>query len=386
MRSLTLKLTLAAVASALIAVALVALFTARSMEGEFGRYLEHARQMDEMMDPNHTRGMGEMMGFGGPSSFGGPERDFLQAVNSSLAIAALAAVGVALALSLFLSRQLTAPLHHLTTAARRAGEGDLAVRVDEKGGDEVAELGMAFNSMTENLQRNEEARKRLLADIVHELRTPLSVIQGNLEAMLDGIIPANNDQIASLHQESLLLARLVTDLRDLSLAEAGQLRLDSSPNDAATLVEKEIALVSGQAEDKGISLSTNLPPSLPQLWVDPQRFRQVLHNLLSNAIRHTSSGDIITIGASSDASSQMITLYVTDTGSGIAPEDLPFVFEHFYRGDPSRQRSSGGSGIGLAVVKQLVEAHGGRVWVESESGKGSTFYFTMPSIEESKQA
>lgn len=373
MRGLSLKLTLAAVAAVLIAVGMVAILVSRATEAEFGQYLSHTGQMQDTMQQMMGRGP-----FGGwQEMMGTPEQGFLDAVNASLWTATLLAVGAAVLLSLFLSRQITAPMRRLTQAAKQIATGNLAQRVHETSKDEIGELASAFNAMAEALHRNEQARQQLLAGIAHELRSPLAVIQGNLEAMVDGVVEVTPERLASLHQESLLLARLITDLRDLSLAEAGQLELRRTPTDPQPLLEEVVANFASQAQAKGLQLHLELPQNLPQIMADPDRARQVLRNLLANALRYTPAGGSITLTARHNGGGQ-VTFTVADTGSGIAPEDLPHIFNHFYRADPSRQRASGGSGVGLAVVKQLVEAHGGRVWAQSEPGKGSVFSFTLP--------
>ncbi|MCL4458478.1 MAG: ATP-binding protein [Chloroflexi bacterium] len=341
------------------------------------------------------RWMGEMGGMMGPDMMmpggttnmkviGPPERDYLQAMSQSLWLAAIMAVAVAAALSLLLTRQITHPLRRVTVAARRIAGGDLSQRVDVRSRDEVGEMASAFNAMAEALARNEEQRRQLMADIAHELRTPLSVIQGNLEGMLDGVIPLTPEQLTSVHEESLLLARLVNDLRELSLAEMGQLPLERVPTDIAEIINKAVDKRQAQAQAKDIFIEAMLPVGLPQVAVDAGRISQVISNLLDNALRYTPVGGQIVIRGKVVPESQpgiktdWLQVSVSDTGPGISPQALPYVFDRFYRADKSRSRATGGSGIGLSIVKQLVQAHGGKVWVESELGKGSTFYFTLP--------
>ncbi|MBI4299658.1 MAG: HAMP domain-containing protein [Chloroflexi bacterium] len=371
--SLAFKLTVASVAIALVAVGTAAILINRATTRDFDRYLTHDQTMERMMS-------GGMMG--GPTAQvrGVAEEQFLQRNRRALWTGGLVGSGVAILLGLALAGQIRGPLAKFSKASRQVAKGDFSQRVEGVSGGELGELATAFNLMTENLQQDEQRRQRLLADIAHELRTPLSVIQGNLEAMLDGVLEPDAAHLEALHRESGLLARIVRDLRDLTLAEAGQLRLERVPTDVEPLVAQEVARVEAEARDRGIALRSDLPVELPALDVDPDRARQVLGNLLSNALRYTPSGGSITIGARDDISDGLLTLYVADTGSGIAPGDLPHIFDHFYRADPSRQRASGGSGIGLAIVKQLVEAHGGRVWVESQLGKGSTFFISLPPV------
>ncbi len=304
------------------------------------------------------------------------EDQFLQSVNYSILLAGLAAGLIALVLGFLLFRQITSPLRDLTAAAQRIAAGDLEQRVAIHTGDEIGALGQAFNTMAEALAQQEELRRHMVADIAHELRTPLSVIQGNLEALLDGVFPLSKESVVSIHEETLLLSRLVEDLWELALAEAGQLRLERASLDLAALVRQVFSSVELQATEQGVELATDLLPELPMIDGDAQRLSQVLLNLINNALRYTPAGGRITLAARPVGS--LLEVSVADTGQGIAPQDLPHVFDRFYRADKSRARSSGGSGLGLAIVKHLVEAHGGRIWVESEPGQGARFAFTLP--------
>ena len=219
----------------------------------------------------------------------------------------------------------------------------------------------------------------MAADIAHELRTPLAVIQANLEAMLDGIRPLSAEEVADVHRETQLLSRLVTDLRDLSLAETGQLLLRKELTDLSALVRTSVARFSSWAEDKGVRLDVEAAADLPRVEVDPDRVAQVLGNLLDNALRHTLPGGEVVVRLQPGAQRDEVRVTVSDTGSGIPEEHLPNIFERFYRADRARTRTGGGSGIGLAVVKQLVEAHGGRVWAESQPEEGTAFRFVLPA-------
>jgi signal transduction histidine kinase len=242
--------------------------------------------------------------------------------------------------------------------------------------DEVGEVSNAFNIMAEQLEKKENSRKRLLADIAHELRNPLSIVQGNLEAWLDGVITPTPEQFASVYDETVLLNRLITDLRELSLAEAGQLKLHLESINIGDLINGEVSVFQARCQDKQVSLSAGIAPDLPERSLDRDRIRQVLHNLLENALRYTSSDGSIRVSAGKNQQGKVV-ISVSDTGSGIAPADLPYVFDHFYKADKSRQRGYGGAGIGLALVKKYVELHGGNIRVESEPGKGSTFSFEL---------
>jgi signal transduction histidine kinase len=301
------------------------------------------------------------------------------AISRFLLWGALLAAAVAFLITYFLSRRISAPVKALTLAARQLGQGDLSQRVQSKEKGEVGELARAFNSMAESLERNEQLRRNMIADIAHELRTPLSNLKGYLEAIADGMVKPDSDTICSLDGEANLLSRLVDDLQELSLAEASELKLDYQMEDIIKLLKRTVAVRQTQATVKGVSLSVDLPKKLPLMNVDTHRISQVLLNLIDNAITHTSKGGIITIAARK--LDNWLEISVKDTGEGILAKDLPNVFERFYRVDKSRARVTGGAGLGLAIAKSLVEAHGGRVEVQSEEGKGSRFSFTLPIVQ-----
>jgi len=303
---------------------------------------------------------------------------FLASVNRVLLIVAVVAGLSAVLLILGLSRRILAPVEALTAAVRRMEAGDLSQRVEITSRDEIGELARAFNSMADGLARLEELRRNMVTDVAHELRTPLSNIRGYLEALQDGVVAPERHIIDSLHAEAMLLSRLVDDLQELSLAEAGQLRLERQPVALADVVDRAVEAIRLRAEARGVALRVNLPEDL-LVDIDPQRIGQVLRNLLENALTHTPSGGEIAVAAHDEG--QWVRVSVRDTGSGIAAEDLPYVFERFYRADKSRSRATGGAGLGLAIARQLVEAHGGRIEVESAIGQGTQFTFTLPVAE-----
>jgi len=307
---------------------------------------------------------------------GTAEQAFLDRVNRAVLLTGLAAGVVALLLGFIIFRGITAPLSRLTYAAHAVAAGDLAQRVQIRSGDEVADLGTAFNSMAENLERSEQLRREMTADIAHELRTPLSVIQGNLEAVLDGVYPADVEHIQPALDQAQLLARLVEDLRTLALAEAGQLSLDRQPTDPVELVKRVVASFEPNATGKRVALSVDSPPSLPRIQADGQRIAQVLTNLLGNALRYTPENGRVGVQLRAEARSVLVA--VTDTGPGISTDDLPHIFDRFYRADKSRSREGGGSGLGLAIARSIIAAHGGRIWAESKTGQGTTLAFTLP--------
>jgi signal transduction histidine kinase len=306
-------------------------------------------------------------------------------IGRSFLLAGLAIGGLTLVVGLALSRGMSQPLVKLTAATRAVAAGDLSVRVPIHYHGEVRELAIAFNTMTEELARTDELRRNLTADVAHELRTPLSVIRGKLEGVLDGVYPSTPGHLAPVLEEIKLLGRLVEDLHLLSRAEAGQLPMEKRATDMGALLRDAQVNFGPQAADRGVTLALDLPTELPEVMADRRRIAQVLGNLLTNALRYTPSGGRVTLSAAVSEGTVKVT--VTDTGPGIPPEDLPFIFERFWRGEKSRSRAGGGAGLGLAIAKHLVQAHGGEIGVESPSTEGlkmdevregATFYFSLP--------
>ena len=270
------------------------------------------------------------------------------------------------------------PLADVMGAAETMAEGDFSVRVEEKGDQEFIKLAQSFNHMAEELQHAEQQRRNLTADVAHELRTPLHILQGNLEGALDGVYQATPDYFKSMLEETSLLQRLVEDLSTLSLAETGTLELNIQTLLVKELLQDVVISFSGQAEENNIQLRLNYPQELEELNLegDWHRLDQVFGNLVSNALRYTpESGEI---NLSVEKTDQAVRITIQDTGAGIPPEDLPFVFDRFWKGDKTRARSSGGSGLGLAIARQLVSAHGGTIKVESEEGVGTRFIVQLP--------
>ena len=350
---------------AVFAVTLAAILFAldRATTESFRSYLSHNQMMSDMM--------------GGMTSMMGPtEQEFVDRLRWSLLIAGGAGALVAGATAFLAGRYITRRLRAMAEGASAIAAGDLSRRVADSSGDELGELADAFNRMADSLASQEEARQRLVADIAHELRTPLAVLQAEIEALQDGVTQPTPDRISSLHDDTDLLARLVDDLSTLSLTDSGQLSLGCREHNLAGIAERAIAAIAGQAQEKGVKLELAVDGSLPSVTVDGDRIAQVLRNLLSNALRHTGAGGRITLAGRSEAGRAIIE--VTDTGAGIPAEDLPHVFDRFYRADPSRNRATGGSGLGLAITRQLVRAHGGQVVASSTPSRGSTFSFWLP--------
>ena len=304
----------------------------------------------------------------------------LNRIGYFLLLGLIIAVAVSVALAWFLSRRILAPVDTLRLAVQKLGAGDLTQRVQLADRGELTELAAAFNAMADALQHMNHVQRQMIADIAHELRTPLSNIRGYIEAVRDKILEPDEDTISTLDGEAVLLSRLVDDLQELSVVEAGQMALERQPEDLTELVTHATDAMATSASDRNIRVEKKLSPDLPLVSIDYHRISQVLRNLLDNALSHTGEGGHITVEAS--RAGKWVQVSVADTGKGIEPEDLPYVFDRFYRADKSRTRATGGSGLGLTISKGLVEAHGGQLWVESKPGVGSRFSFTVPVFTE----
>lgn len=311
-----------------------------------------------------------------PAGGASHEALFVGAVNRSLWWAALLAGAAALLAAFALARRILRPIEALTHVVRRMAGGDLAQRVEIQSNDEIGELARAFNGMADGLARTEQLRRNLVNDVTHELRTPLTNLRCWIEALQDGLLAPSAGAFQSLHEEALLLKRLVDDLQELALAEAGQLRVHCEPLQAAELVPPIVSSFAAQAAAKGVALQTIIPADLPAVYADAERCGQILRNLLANALAHTPAGGRIEIRA--QAACAQVEIRVTDSGAGIASEHLPNIFERFYRVDSARARATGGAGLGLAIVKQLVELQGGRVRAESTLGQFTAFTIALP--------
>ena len=384
MRSVRTKLSAAFIGIALLTTVLTAIFASYQARIVFRQYVERIEERD--------RGIAAPAGPVAPRvitpqrprrkpSFGPREILFLSRFRNAIWGGTLVASGVGVLVALWLGSRIVKPVVTLTQATRVIAGGGPPPLVPVAGRDELAELGHAFNRMATRLAEQEEQRRRLFAGIAHELRTPLSVIQGTLEGMLDHVIEPAPERIAGLHSQALLLKRLITDLRDLSLAQVGQLRLHRRMTDVGGVVRETLEAMAPLADERTVGLRLEVPATLRSIQADPDRLRQVVQNLVENALRHTPSGGEVRI-ALRDGNGEGLHVVVADTGSGIRAEDLPHVFDQFYRADASRARSSGGTGMGLAIVKSLVEAHGGHVTVESAPGAGSVFTVMLPQTTE----
>jgi signal transduction histidine kinase len=300
----------------------------------------------------------------------------MRPINFFLIVGALLAICVAGVVTVFLSQRISKPIHALTRAAGRFGKGDFSQRVNIQDKSEVGQLAQSFNIMADDLQNAEHLRRNMVTDVAHELRGPVSNIRGELEAIEDGLVKPDQKAIGSIHEEILLLSRLIDDLQDLSLMEAGRFKFDMRMTDISQVIDQSAEALQGKAMAQDIALTTEVEKNIPPSNIDELRIGQVLRNLVNNALAHTPNRGSIKISAR--LSFDHIEICVADSGQGIPSAELSNIFERFYRVDKSRSRATGGTGLGLTIARQLVEAHGGKIWVESEVGKGSRFYFTVP--------
>ncbi|MBX3013299.1 MAG: HAMP domain-containing protein [Caldilineaceae bacterium] len=297
-----------------------------------------------------------------------------------LVVVAIGSV-VGIAAGVGMSRRMTAPLGALAKGTETIGAGDLTYRVVPQGSEELVALAQSFNQMATQLEAGERLRQNLLADVAHELRTPLTVLQGNLRAILDDVYALDKAEVARLYDQTRHLHRLVNDLHELAQAEARQLPLNLQTTDLVWLLEDAVAIFQPIAEAEEVQLQLELPRSAVMVQVDQARITQVLQNLLVNALRHTPAHGSIRVALMADRQTMPMqaSIHIQDTGDGIDPEHLPYLFNRFYRTDGARDRDMGGAGLGLAIVRALVEAHGGQVRAQSVGlGQGSTFTICLP--------
>jgi len=364
----------------LVCALIVIYICSQQMETHFFQYLQDPSALAGQQGAGgYGRGMGRGM-MGGGMGMGGmhhrmmlgaAERTFVESYHQSLWWIGFLFAGVGLVVSYFLSGNITRPLRQLSQAAEKIRQGDLKQEVPVDTQDEVGQLAEVFNQMSAELAANESNRQELLANIAHELKTPLAVLQGHLESMLDGVEEPAPDKLFSMQEEVMRLTRLVGDLRDLSLAQVHRLELHLQPVDLDEKVERAADMLEPLLEEKKLRFVKELAPGLPARQLDPDRLNQILYNLITNAIRYTHSGTSILL--KTEPAGDRVRLTIADEGPGIAPEDLPHVFEQFYRGDKSRNRASGGSGIGLSLAKSFVEAQGGTITARNRKEGGAEF-------------
>ena len=366
----------------LICALVVIYICSQQMETQFFQYLQDPSALagqGGQAAGGYGRGMGRGM-MGGGMGMGGmhhrmmlgaAERTFVESYHKSLWWIGFLFAGMGLVVSYFLSGNITRPLRQLSQAAEKIRQGHLKQEVPVETQDEVGQLAAVFNQMSAELAANESNRQEFLANIAHELKTPLAVLQGHLESMLDGVEEPEPEKLFSMQEEVMRLTRLVGDLRDLSLAQVHQLELHLQPVDLGEKAEQAAELLEPLLEEKRLHFVKNMAPSLPVRQLDPDRVNQILYNLITNAIRYTHPGTAILL--QTEPVGKRVRLIIADEGPGIAPEDLDHIFEQFYRGDKSRNRASGGSGIGLSLAKSFVEAQDGTITARNRKEGGAEF-------------
>ena len=352
-----------------ILVGVISLFFAAQLSAP-SALASHAERMRQMLN---------MVG-GSEALVEDLNESFAMAVNQILLVAAAAALLTAVVVSTFVTRRLVRPIQRMRDASERIAAGEYEERVEVPGEDELGALARSFNRMAQTLAETEQRRRQLVGDVAHELRTPLANIRSVMEGLVDGVLPPDPSTFHQVEREVSRLQRLVRDLEELSRAEAGQMILEKDPVEPSRFIEEAAARLQPQYQEKGVRLEIRLPEELPAASADKWRMTQVMLNLLGNALQYTPPGGRVTVTATQEQSRMVIR--VADTGIGIEPQDLPHLFERFYRADKSRSRTGGGSGVGLTIARHLVEAHGGQLWAASPGpGQGSTFTFTLPAIE-----
>ena len=325
----------------------------------------------------HGTGMHGMMGGSMAAMMGVPETEFIDSLRKALTWVAVFMTAAGAVVSYYLARSISRPVMKLNNAVNAVAEGNLDIAVPVVREDEIGQLAKSFNAMAARLKSSNVLRQRFLAGVAHELRTPLAILKANLEGIADGVVTPDAGQLGSLTEEVDRLAKIVEDLRDLSLLEAGQLRLEFSTVAVNDILTDIANMIKPLAEAKEIALTLELPDNPTLAWADPARLRQIVYNLVVNAIKYTGAGGTVTLSASSYRAQTEIR--VADTGIGIPPENLPFVFDYFYRVDSSRSKQSGGSGLGRAIVRQLVSSQHGTVKADSLLGRGSVFTVMLPA-------
>ena len=371
MHSITWRITGLMFLSILITVLLLVYLANYQMTAHFKEYL--ALQHIGMM---YTHGPAAL------SMMGSAEQSFLESIHRSLYWVGGIILLIGLFVSYLVAQSITVPIRKLVVAVEAISAGKYGQKVNVDSRSEVGKLAKSFNQMSQSLADSVKRRQQFLADIVHELRTPLAIIQGNLEGMMEGVVEKSGENLNSLYEESNHLSRMIKDLRDLSLAEAGQLVLEKEPTDMNSLIHRAMNMLEPLCLEKQISLRVQTE-TVPEILVDVRRINQVLYNLLTNAIFYTPQNGAIRVSTELAffKSKEWLQISIRDTGCGVALEDLPHIFDHFYRADKSRDKKSGGSGIGLAIVKQLVEIHGGIIEASSELGNGSCFCIYLPLMQ-----
>ncbi len=367
------RLLLTLILFSLLILTFAALFTTRFVTLH---YLQHLLLL--RLDPEHMEGpLGPAMRQA-LEQLSGPEEALLIRLRYGILQAGALALAVSVVMSYLLSRRITRPIAAMRSAALDIARGNFSRRVPITGDDELGDLCRTLNAMAQSLEEADRLRRNLAADLAHELRTPLTGLRSYVEALRDGVLPANAENLGALWSETLRLERLVQELYELSLLEARALELQIQPVELAQAVARAVSLHQPEFRARDLRLEIDVPAGM-QVKADPDRLAQILHNLLANAIAHTPPGGTISVRAARTAGDDgsVVRITVANTGEGIPPQDLPHIFERFYRAD-SRNRAPGGTGLGLTITRKLVEAHRGAIEAESRPGEGAAFTFTLP--------
>lgn len=343
---------------------------------EVGRVLPPAAIQNGIPIQSDNKTIGVLMVNRPGYRIGAPGSAFLARINLQTLLGGLVAIALALVLAVVLARTLTNPIRELTAATRVVSEGDFGHQVPVRSNDELGQLALSFNRMSADLVRSVNLRRQMTADVAHELRTPISVILGHAEAVHDGVLPASNETFEIVREEALRLERLVDDLRTLSMADAGELKLDLVLCEPGKLLSDAQRTFAHKAGQKQVALDVEAAENLPEVQADPQRMQEIFANIVDNAIRYTPPDGRIVLSAQRLADA--VEFRIHDTGPGIGRDELQSVFERFHRAETSRTRDEGGSGLGLAIAKSMVEKHGGTIWAESPAGGGLTVVIRLP--------
>ncbi|MEQ8225377.1 MAG: HAMP domain-containing sensor histidine kinase, partial [Candidatus Eremiobacterota bacterium] len=345
-------------------------FFSRAMDHHLDEYLSDSVKLNEPVDCIK----------GNQIIFNLLEKDFFYEVYPEVILMIIFSTVIAVIVSYFIILHEVKPLKKLREGAGEIGAGNLDYRIDIKRNDVFGYIANSFNTMAESLQKGRMLRKQFFADAAHELKTPITVIKGNLEGMIDGIIPVNEENLKSLLEETEYLNNIIKDIKELALADSGEITLNKKKIDINKIIEASTGMLNMQINAKDINITTDFQVEKPEVSIDPERFNQVIYNLLVNAIKYTPQKGHIKIKTERVLENNIKSVKITikDSGKGIPPDDLPYIFERFYRVDKSRDRKTGGLGLGLAIVRKIIELHGGTIKAESIINEGSTFYIAIP--------